>query len=342
MNSLKIGIIVGKGTGKELKEVFVNFVTQVGKYLGKKIELKVCDYEFNTYNSLIHFDPFKAKQICKKELIILKNFYQRFFKENGRIIFKTAINAETLYRLRKWGKCIKIIPISIENNRKILILRDEMQGYYTNDRYYITNDKIVFCGSFLKNNFRKLLILANSLASKYLGKTYETWFVYKHHLFSNIMEKWIIEFAPTVRLIQPNHMTQMLLDSDKRINKNIAIIIGNEIGDILHEVLLYVWGIGKRETSYCKNIYLNKNVEGLIEYQTVHGSADELEGKDKVIPIATLKIAGEIFEEFCNVKGFYSLVERAIQKVYSNILYSDIKTSIVVERVLECIIKELK
>ena len=72
------------------------------------------------------------------------------------------------------------------------------------------------------------------------------------------------------------------------------IIASNEYGDIMQTILLERLGLGSQETKYAENIYLHPMVNGLCEYQTVHGSADDLEGRNTVNPTATIRAAAAI------------------------------------------------
>lgn len=338
--TIKIGIVVGNGTGRELSEIFKKVILLV-KPISQKIEFIECKHLFNTYASVKNLRGDEIKEIIKKELNILKSFYKDFYKKGGRVIFRTAINAETLYLLRKWGKCIKLFTIPFDNC-KILFCRDQMQGFYANDDYLIKKNKIQFYGSFSKTDLREVINFSIQEAEKTFGEDFEILVVYKHHLFSNTIENWIKDILPEwrlskVKIYQPNHMVKFLFELDRRKKKNILIIAGNEIGDICHELFLYQFTDEKRETSFSKNIYLKKEIRGLIEYQTVHGSADDIADKDIVNPIATLKIAGKIGEDVLKIKNFYILMEKVIKNHYDKIqknMYS-FKTSEFVEQVIK-------
>ncbi|MEO0119636.1 MAG: isocitrate/isopropylmalate family dehydrogenase [candidate division WOR-3 bacterium] len=343
-NIIKIGIVVGGGTGKELSEIFKKVILSI-KPTSQKIEFIECPHIFNTYESLKNLDDYKVKEINKKEFNILKSFYKDFYKIGGRVIFRTAINAESLYLLRRWGKCIKLFTISFDNCN-ILFCRDQMQGFYSNDNYLIKKNKVQFSASFSKNDLKEVIDFSLQEARKVFGRDFEILCVYKHHLFSNIIENWIKEILPgkilsKIKICQPSPMIQFLFELDKKKKYNILIIMGNEIGDICHELFLYQFTNEKSKTSFSQNIYLNKEIKGLIEYQTVHGSADDIAGKDIVNPIATLKIAGKIGEDVLRVKNFYTLMEKVIKNHYDKI-QSRYKTSEFVDQVIKDISRMIR
>ena len=70
-----------------------------------------------------------------------------------------------------------------------------------------------------------------------------------------------------------------------------------------------------QETAYAENVYLHPQVHGLSEFQTVHGSADALAGKNMVNPTATIKAAAAILERYGGPGciGVLDMVKDAIQ-----------------------------
>jgi len=74
------------------------------------------------------------------------------------------------------------------------------------------------------------------------------------------------------------------------------VIAGSEYADIMEIIFLKAFGQGPQETSYAENVYLHPELHGLSEYQTVHGSADDLVGKNMVNPSATIRAAAAILE----------------------------------------------
>lgn len=71
-------------------------------------------------------------------------------------MFRTAVNAETLYYVRRDVKKLKavILPIKINGvNKRIIFIRDQIQGYYTNDKVLIKNDKIKNLFQFFEGKF---------------------------------------------------------------------------------------------------------------------------------------------------------------------------------------------
>jgi len=310
----KIGLVIGSGTGRELGEVFKYSLNVITQMLEEQVEVVEFPYEFKTYKALRLSTLDQIRESVCQDLEALISFYKSFYQTGGRIIFRTAINAETLYLFRRIGKAVKVIQIPLSSDKTLLIVRDEMQGFYTNDEYQIKNNTIYFTGSFSKENIQLITNFALLEAKQILGELFDVWIVYKHHLFANILENWFREFIPNANFYQPNHATELLFQCfNFPLNRNILMITGNEVGDILHEVLIFHLGLGTRSTLFSKNVYLAPDYSGLVEYQTVHGSADDIAGYNIVNPFATLRIVAVIVEKLFN-KRFINIMENALQE----------------------------
>jgi nicotinamidase-related amidase len=95
---------------------------------------------------------------------------------------------------------------------------------------------------------------------------------------------------------------------------NLLIVGGNEWGDIMHAELVARAGLGRQEQCCTRNVYLAPGVEGFVELQTVHGSADDIAGRGEVNPTATLRAAAAALEEV-GCAGAAAAVEHALAEV---------------------------
>jgi len=311
----QIGLIIGSGTGRELGNVFKQCVYRIAHILEREVEVVECTYEFKSYNALRNLDYKDIKQHIEQELNFLMHFYRNFYHSGGRAIFKTAINAETLYKFRRLGKAVKVVPILVPGMEKqILMVRDQMQGFYVNDECNLEGDKLHFTGSLTKDNLELIITFALTETKLILRNPFDVWIIYKHHLFANLIETWARSIHKEVHIYQPNHATELLFRYFREGDKDLLIITGNEVGDILHEVLMFHLGLGTRNTLYSKNVYLQDELRGLIEYQTVHGSADDVAGKGVVNPFATLRATGALLEDCLHEKGFTTTMENALKQ----------------------------
>jgi len=315
MSTKKVGIVVGSGTGEELAEIFKRILKKIAQIYGTSLQFIESDHIFNTYNSIRKL-PLKDIQVKTKEDVkILSEFYNRCLNEGCEVIFRTAINAEALYYFRRKYMAIKLIEI-FKPKYKILILRDETQGYYANDGWVYSSKKeeLYFKAHYRKKNIEKILKFGKKLAEDKLEKNYKIWVTYKHHLFGNIFEKWVKEIEPEAYLFQPNSMIQNFFENYlKNPNENLLMIMGNEVGDISHEFFIYLLNLGQRKDTFSKSVYLSPHFFPLVEYATTHGSADELAGKNLIDPTAAIKIAADIAENFLRCKGIIHVVEKSIK-----------------------------
>jgi tartrate dehydrogenase/decarboxylase/D-malate dehydrogenase len=340
---MKIGLIVGTGTGPELAEVFNKFVTEVASLLNLNIQIEKLVYQPKTYSELRKFSWRDIENIENEDLEVLWNFIVNFYRYGGRAVFRTAINAEVLYQLRRKGLAIKVFPIHLRDGRRIMMIRDEMQGFYTNDEYYLSDEEIKFIGSFQKSYFNILIKYAMQMISMYLVGDFEIWALYKFHLFANLIERWFHEILDKVKLFQPDSGIDQLLKYIKNPLKyptDILLLTSNEIGDMLCEFLMYILNIGDKNTWYSKDIFLSMDLQGLVMYQTIHGSADDIAGKNVVNPIATLRAAGDLIEYWFKTNNFFSILNEILKELEDKgIVTPDLggtkKTMDVVDYVLE-------
>ena len=138
--------------------------------------------------------------------------------------------------------------------------------------------------------------------------------VYKFHLFDGIFsiwaEEWSKKFGLKINFVQPDTANRNLLAFGVRGHQ--LMIAGNEWADIMHVILLNMFSQGAQEARCTENVYLHPDLHGLSEYQTVHGSADDLAGKGVVNPSATLRAAAAILERHAGCKGIEEAMDRTL------------------------------
>ena len=344
MKKKKIGLIKGGGTGPELVDIFKKVALEL-VVINKEnydIEFIDCPYQFKTYNEVRSSSYEDIKIIVEKDLEQLRRFLKKFYINDGRLVFRTAMNAETLYIFRRDAIVLKTIELNL-NDKNVLIIRDESQGFYTNDDYSTEGEKITFSGSLSKKNLKTAVRFGRDEAARILKKPFEIWLVYKHHLFLNIIERWAKDILSSLKIYQPNHATELLFEYIGKENaKDLLIIMGNETGDILHEVLIYVQNMGTRKTLCSRQVCLHPELKDLAIYQTVHGSVDDLAGKDIVNPLATIRAAAAVTAQIFSGNNIINIVEIGIKKIIEKgIITPDMggknKTTDVVDSLLEAI-----
>lgn len=318
----QIGLITSGGTGPELSRVFRLAAEAFAQLQGEPIAIVECPHAFHSFTELRGLTPAECTRIVVHDLEELARFYRCFYGAGGRFIFRTAVNAETLYALRLQLEAIKISYAS-RNGRRVMLVRDQHQGFYACDSWRDREGVIDFQGSFHKAKLRRIHDYAAVEASTWLGPDAETWFVYKHHLFANNFVSWISEICPQAVVLQPGMAFAKLSGPrEARSSRPLLLIAGNEIGDLLQEVFMDQTGL-HRETSCARNVYLHPDVEGLVEYQTVHGSADDLACQQRVNPLATLRAAAALFDRYLGLAGISDALEKAIAAGFEcGLLYS--------------------
>ncbi len=341
----KIGIIVGKGSGRILAEAFITYLKQVGeKKHGQKFEFyvnakspvelsetqkegglwyrlptKLEIAEFSTYTDGDHSKKGINDEI--KGIVDLLNVWK---KAGIKYIFRTSINADILYALRKKVKAVKVINSNFNQN-KILIIRDEFQGFYANDSWEYNDNEKKIEGKlhFSKANFETLIDISNKKAKTYFKKnSFLKFAIYKHHLFDGYIEKWIKDKDTEYKLLQPDTGNSEFLNTlINKTGENILVLASNEYGDVIHEYLLNLEGkLMYKIALFTKNYYLK--YPKFIVYQTVHGSADDKK-TENILPIATLRIAADILYEILQNSEIKENTDRDSRKVLIKALSSN-------------------
>lgn len=318
----RIGIIEGQGTGRQVAAIFRRIIKTVLKKEKKEAVdfvsfYKTYQYYPHTFASLLKKYSDKSQlffnKIVTKEFSDLKYFYTNLYN-NSLGIFRTAINAEALYYLRRDIKKIKfmILEIKHKNFRKnIFFIRDQLQGFYTNHSLKSARDSIVATYEFRQKNFNYIGNFIRSIVKTHKLSEYDLVYLYKFHLFGleiNRMIKYSIRTArlkPSgqVEIMQPDTGFDIFLNhlTDKFSSQNIVVVTGNEIGDMLLEALVHNYKLGNMFTIYTVNYAFINKPKPLEVLQTMHGSADFLRNKNQLNPFATIKAASYALERWLGV-----------------------------------------
>jgi tartrate dehydrogenase/decarboxylase/D-malate dehydrogenase len=312
----QIGLVIGGGTGRELGEVFRAAADAFAALGERPVAVKECPSELGSFTELHGLPAAECARIVQRDLVDLGRFYREFYRAGGRAIFRTAVNAETLYALRRQLQAVKVSHVALGRCR-VSFIRDQHQGFYTCDAWDHADGAIRFQGSFRKAGLQRIHDYALAESSAWLGPDHDTWFVYKHHLFGNSFVSWASEINPRATVLQPGMAYAKLASRIESGGQPLLLIAGNEIGDLLQEVFLAGTGLEHRETTYSRNVYLHPDTDGLVEYQTVHGSADDIGGQQRVNPVATLRAAAALFEEHLELPGIVAAMEEAVAEAFA-------------------------
>src|SRR5262245_50837858 len=100
---MKVGLAVGLGTGPELAQVFQRALESLARHHGVEIELVTSPRRYQTYVRHLA-ERTSAAQVARLADEDARH-YERFVVDlhaaGGRVVFRTAINAQPLYRVRE-------------------------------------------------------------------------------------------------------------------------------------------------------------------------------------------------------------------------------------------------
>ena len=328
---INLGVAIGGGTGLILANIYKDCLDRIASKHKKQIKFHdsgtadFCSYQgirdLNTWNS-------KPKSVAEAEQ--LTQLYAYWYNDLGiDAVFRTSVNAEALYRFRQNVKAVKEILIFTDYNNKILLIRDQAEGFYANETYDLDLEEVSFSGKYTRAHTKVLIEHANQIGDTLFGPgAYHKWGIYKHHLFGTIIEKWFGHFDADFKLLQPDTgFTEILEYLKQRNERNLLILASNEVGDLMYEPLMEnQMRVGEKLDLYSKSNFLDdvfctKDDKGsiknnLVEYQTVHGSADDLldeQGEtNRVLPYATLRIASKVAQTKFNISKLSKNMDRII------------------------------
>lgn len=327
-NRLKVGIITAGGTGKEVIQVLRRVIDYVSDQYKIDVEYKEFEQNPKTYWELKD-DPEKKSEIEKREISDIVDFCRESYADGYDTIFQTATNAGTLYQQRMQTEMMKVMQVPTENG-DILVTREQSQGFYAIDSKNESSDKIAFTCSYSKEKLYRTLDASIKEANRRFGnKDYSVRLVYKFHLFDYFNE-WIKEYIAErgleekdIQVVQPDTGYDYLMRNfprgkTKDKKKNVLCVVSNEIGDIFTEALPNHYAVGDKATMYAINVSLEPRTLGQVVYQTIHGSADDIAGQNKLNPFATIRAAANILETKAGIKGINQVFEEALSAAKTN------------------------
>ncbi|MFA5139161.1 MAG: isocitrate/isopropylmalate family dehydrogenase [Elusimicrobiota bacterium] len=306
-----IGIIEGRGTGGEVAAIFREAVRSIAGEVPFLSFRERFGYSPNTYSSSGR--GYDARREARD--------IERFFRDcrtRTAGVFRTAVNAETLYIVRRRVRKLKLVVLPVGPSR-LLFIRDHLQGYYANETASCGRGRIRASIGYTEKNFRVLAGFVKDAVSSRRFKDYDLLFIYKFHLFGLELQRMIREAVRrsglavpgALRILQPDTALHTLLGGP--LKRDAVVVAGNEIGDVLLETLLHHHRLGTKETFYNLNVAFVDRKRRLETLQTMHGSADDIAGKGLLNPIATLRAAAYASEKWLGVSRARERMERAIR-----------------------------
>ncbi|KAL2864491.1 Isochorismatase-like protein [Aspergillus lucknowensis] len=328
MSSIQVALAVGNGTGPELAAVFKEVIQTLGSLYDVKIRFIQSPRMYHSYSSLLAINDTDA---VTQETLIDAEHYRQFCTEVAALgvgaMFRTSISAQALYLVRDQLHAVKVEHFGLGPSTSILLVRDQAQGFYAGyNEIDGTNNTVSRTSRFSKAVFEQILSFALTRARQVWGGGPDqddfivgtVTMVYKFHLFDGLFHSWAQEwqrsFGVRIEFVQGDTMNRNLLALG--VQGHQLIISANEYADIMQTILLDRFGLGAQESACAENVYLHPEVRGLREYQTAHGSADDLTGKGIVNPSATIRAAAALLEQqHADCRGVQSRVDQALRQL---------------------------
>ena len=310
-----IGLAVGRGTGPELAAVFERGLAGIADAYSVGIGITRSERIYHSYSSLkADAGIERVRELTRQDA----DHYAEFCRTRAALgvpaIFRTAINAQSLYLVRQRLQAVKVDVITTPD-ASLLLVRDEAQGFYTGENTHAPG-ALIRTMAFSREITEKVIAFAVRRARREWpdGGVDQILMAYKFHLLDGALDEWVAESAARhgveIRLFQPDTVNRNLIV--RGLRPRTMIVAGNEWADIMHVVLLDRFGSESQENRCTENVYLHPDAAGLVEYQTVHGSADDLAGTDTVNPVATVRAAAVIAERHAGCAGAVRMVERGL------------------------------
>jgi 3-isopropylmalate dehydrogenase len=321
-----IGILYGEGVGREVIDATVKILNAVLDVTGKKIEIDI--------GGLIGNDSIKTTgQPLTKDVI---HFVNNIFEQGGSILCGPG-GARFVYELRShfglYYKLSPIQPIAALNDARILrnnslasvdimMVRENIGGAYFGksvngkSKEGVRFSELTFGYSEIEVN--NVLRIAERLALKRKKKIT---LVLKKDAIQDITNLWL----DCIESIKRNneHIDWQFLDVDHACYQLIAsphefdvIVSPNMLGDIMADLGATI--LGSRGMSYSGNF----SESGHAVFQTGHGAAYDIAGKDIANPI------GQIFSMVMLLESKFNWLEEAsiIRQATQNVLAESYRT----------------
>ena len=314
---MKIGLAIGGGTGPELADVFELTMACFAEVHRATFEIVRGSHLYRTYFDVAGNTPWAAATAAALDARAYEEFLLEIAGKDVRAVFRTAFNAESIYMARECLRSVKVEQLPFAHGN-FLLVRDQAQGFYAgrNNAAESFPDVIIRTCEFRRDITESVLDFALREATEAWGSeaSMRVVLVYKFHLLDNRFMHWIEDFAQArsvrLELFQPDTMNRRLLRDE--FCGNVLVVGSNEWLDIAHAELLARYGGLVQDERCARNVYLDPRLEGLAEYQTVHGSADDIAGRGVVNPLAAMRSAAAIAERGGACLGAVARLEAAI------------------------------
>jgi nicotinamidase-related amidase/isocitrate/isopropylmalate dehydrogenase len=318
---LILGLAIGAGTGPELASVFRDAIETLARHYDRQVSVRTSARTYGTYHSMpVQHDAAAVAQAAEDDAAHYVDFCRDLVGAGAPALFRTAINAQSLYLARDRQQSVKVEHLP-SPALDLLLVRDQFQGFYAGHNTRDADQAALHrSASFSRDGTWALLDFTLAEARQAWGVTAAPRLVmaYKFHLLDGLLARWVNEWSQArglaVELVQPDTANRNLLAG--HYCGRVAMLGSNEWSDVMHTVLLDRQGLGAQENRCTRNQFLLPSLRGLTEYQTVHGSADDIAGLDRVNPGATLRAAALMFQRHAEAADAVARMEAALATVH--------------------------
>jgi len=307
-NKYPIGVIIGEGIGPEIIPVCVDILGVIERITGTVLKL--------SYGGPVGKKAFELTGEALSNEVI--EWAENIFSAGGAILCG-PVGGRFVYEMRsRFGLFCKFTPIkpidalsdfSILNQAKakdidMIMVRENLGGIYYgvghHDKDEEGRNRISYSFSYNEIEVERILTVAVNLACKRSGRIT---LVIKSYGLPDISKLWTEIFHDVTTSTK---LDTQIMEIDNAVYQIIAdptqfdvIVSSNMFGDILADNASLL--LGARGLSYSGNF----GARGMATYQTGHGAAYDIAGKNQANPI------GQIFSLAMMLKESFGLIDIA-------------------------------
>jgi 3-isopropylmalate dehydrogenase len=314
-----IGIIEGEGIGPDLLKASLTVLGAI-----KTITSHCFDIQYSNYVGFEQNKGFKYPLDSK-----LIEFCNKIFSLNGailagpgggRFVYNLRREFDLFCKLNPVKPCALLSNISrikadFLKNIDIIIVRENISGLYFGKTNYLEktpeNECLEYTFSYSSAEVNRIIKIAAKIASVRQGKlmivTKEGGIPEISKLWHQCAEKIAMEEGIKYTIANIDYAAYYLIQHAQELD---VIVAPNLFGDVLVDVSALL--LGSRSLSYSANY----SAQGASVYQTNHGAAFDLVGKNLANPIAQISSLAMMLRENFGLAQESFLIEQAIRNVW--------------------------
>jgi 3-isopropylmalate dehydrogenase len=318
---LNIGVLMGEGVGPEIISACVRVLSAIEHNTSLNLNIR--------YGGLIGRDAKEAFGKALSDEVIA--WSKQLFNENGAILCGPA-GSRFVYEMRsEFDLYCKFTPVKPHpalcdigvikpaalENADLILVRENAGGDYFGESIWETDEygrnRVKHSFAYFADEVHRIIDVAIRLARQRRGKLC---LVIKSDGIPGVSKLWADIFNEQ---IHDTGLDTSIFEIDNAVYQIIAaadrfdvIVSPNMFGDILADNAALL--LGSRGLSYSGNFGAN----GVATYQTGHGAAYDLAGKNVANPIGQIFSLAMMFRESFGLPGIASVIEESVNEVLSS------------------------